>query len=258
MYNASSKSGKFHRAIDENGRYSDGTSDLGMEGYNLCRIRFSDVCHCTSMTVGWTRRFQTISNAMAFHERHVGRAFRHNTWSGKSFNILTHISVGRNRNVFSSTVDWSLRRGGLCCARGIQQHKSDILAWSVRHPLWGKIHLARGYSLGHQVDDIVFIPRRSYLHIVKCIIKEQWYSTFPIVWRSVRLSNFVAMRTAQDPRVFLNKEEQREIRKLKFSLHDFTLSPQTLKSNSFPVWVAEPNAEHGSRTNLFFHRTPWR
>lgn len=206
MYNAFSKSGKSHRAMDENGRCSDGTSDLGMVGYNLCRIRFSAVCHWTSMIVRWTRRLQTISSAIEFHERHVGRAFRHNTWSGKYFNISTHISVGSTRKVFSSigvAADWSSRRGSLCCTRGRQQHKIDILARSERQLQNGKIHLTRGWSMPNEADDVLFIPCRSYLYIMQGFIQEQWFSKFRIVWGSVRLSNFVAMWTAQSSRWFL-------------------------------------------------------
>ena len=45
VWSAFSKSGKFHRAIDEKALNSDGSGDFGMEGYSLCRIRFSEVCH---------------------------------------------------------------------------------------------------------------------------------------------------------------------------------------------------------------------
>jgi len=135
LYKAISNSGRFQRAIVEKGLQSRVSGDFGRIGYNRCRMRFSEVCHCTSMIVESTSLFQTISMAVRFQCRHTGRAFRHKVCRGKSFKTLSQTSCGREcrfTSSYDSRADLSLRRGGLTGARGIQQHNSDISRQSAK------------------------------------------------------------------------------------------------------------------------------
>src|SRR5579871_1912269 len=154
-YNSFSKLGKFHRATAKKGVRSTGSGALGTWGYSRCRTRLSFVCHRISTTVDCTKSRQTISRTTRFHRRHVGLADVHSACRGNNLSILAHSSLGSSRDARKICISISggfaliLRRGGFCCARGTQQHKSDIL--QISHRLTGmNTRLHRSFKLRHR------------------------------------------------------------------------------------------------------------